>query len=87
MDSNKGIEMQVQILNNELSSGTRYITAACGKTVAEICIAQEAVYVVCKNASHAAWGGMGRRFESLVAAQAAYKSTAMRSIIQCAIAL
>ena len=42
------------------------------------------VSVLCKNASHRAWKGMGRTFWSWTEAKDAYKSSDMKSMIEYA---
>ena len=58
-----------------------YAEASCGKVKALVCIHDNHVRVICCNASHSAWRGMGRVFPSIAEAIAGYKSQEMKSII------
>ena len=60
------------------------IEATCGKTTAEIIVTSHQIIVLCKNASHYAWRGMGKCFANFESAKQAYKSAAMKSIIELA---
>ena len=73
--------MELQIINTQTIGATKTIEASCGKTVAQVTTTGATIIVLCKNASHRAWGGMGRCFESFAEAKAAYKSGAMQAII------
>lgn len=55
-----------------------------GKQSASLWIAPDHVMVCSLNASHRAWKGLGRRFNSLASASDGYKSSAMKSIISAA---
>lgn len=59
---------------------------SCGKKSAHIWVRPNLVMVCCLNASHRAWGGLGKRFDSIEAAIAGYKSAEMKSILEAAAA-
>jgi|14_taG_2_1085336.scaffolds.fasta_scaffold01011_6 hypothetical protein len=63
----------------------KWLEATVGKVTGSVFISPFAVTVCTHNASHKAWKGQGRRFTSLFQARGAYKSKAMRSIIDEAI--
>lgn len=71
---------------NKTATGT-YVQATCGNVSALVCIQSHGVQVICQNAAHKVWRGMGRRFESVELALANYKSGEMRAIIQAAAAV
>lgn len=73
--------MELLITKDTTQNGTRYFEAVCGKTTAEVIVSQSEVWVVCKNASHRVWGGMGKRFDTVAEAINGYKSSAMKAII------
>jgi len=77
--------MQVLITNHQVTDAGKLVTLSCGKTSAEIWIAKDHLFVCCQNASHRVWRGLGKRFSSASEAMAAYKSTAMKSMIQAAL--
>lgn len=60
------------------------IEATCGKTNAVVIDTSHQIIVLCKNASHNAWRGMGKCFANFESAKQAYKSAAMKSIIELA---
>lgn len=78
--------MDVMIISDETktypNAGTyRIVHATCGKKTATVMVSENWIQVVCENASHKAWRGMGRSFPSLAAAREGYKSSEMRAII------
>ncbi len=77
--------MQIQVINAKTSDyGSFHFEATCGKTSAFVSIHSRGVNVICQNASHKAWGGMGRSFKSLEEAVNAYKKAEMKQIITAA---
>jgi len=76
--------MNVQIISSSKSDGYTFFSLACGKMAADITVGPSRVSVVNKNACHRAWGGMGRSFDSFDAALSAYKSSAMKTMIEAA---
>lgn len=63
---------------------SKSIEATCGKITAQIIVSSHQIIVICKNASYYAWGGMGKCFANFESAKQAYKSAAMKSIIDLA---
>ncbi|NDD55825.1 hypothetical protein EBZ39_18495 [bacterium] len=64
-----------------------YVEMQCGKHAALVVVCRGAtnyVQVVVQNAMNRAWRGMGKRFATVEAAMAAYKTDAIRSMIQTA---
>ena len=61
-----------------------YMSFSCGKMSADVSVGPHGVQVLNKNASHRAWGGIGRHFSSFAEARAGYKSSAMKSMIEAA---
>jgi len=76
--------MQVQITTANKSQNSFFFEATCGKKSASVFIGDSYINVVCKNASHRAWGGMGKCFETIEQAIGAYKSNEMKTIIKSA---
>jgi hypothetical protein len=87
--------MQVQIIHTITQTpeeGRRilYADLACGNHSAYVQISsgpeswQNEVRVVVKNSSWKAWRGMGRKFRSVSESLAAYKTAAVREMIQTA---
>ena len=64
-----------------------YVEMQCGKHCALVVVCRGAtnyVQVVVQNAMNRAWKGMGKRFATADAALKAYKTDAIRSMIQTA---
>lgn len=59
-----------------------YVELANGKHELTIAIAPEHVQVIVENASNRAWRGMGKRFNNKAEALAAYKTAAIRDMIE-----
>lgn len=59
----------------------------CGKTNAFVWIHEAGIRIICNNAAHKAWKGMGRFFHRESEALSSYKSIEMKSIILKAIQL
>jgi hypothetical protein len=78
--------MQVQITDMSRSKyNSLYFSATCGKKSALVFIDENGgVDVIVENASHKAWGGMGKRFQNKQAAVENYKSSEIKEIIQTA---
>lgn len=71
----------VIIESSKITPTGAYITAACGKTRADIAVSEYGVYVTCKNASNRVWRGAGRRFNSIAEALLGYRSDSMKNIL------
>jgi hypothetical protein len=54
------------------------------KKSASVYIGSSYINVLCKNASHRAWGGLGKTFQTAEEAVAGYKTSEMKAIIQSA---
>jgi hypothetical protein len=70
-----------------LGNNYLYVEMQCGKHAALVVVCRGAtnyVQVVVQNAMNRAWRGMGKRFSTAEAAMAAYKTDAIRSMIQTA---
>lgn len=76
---------QVLITKHEVTEAGKLVQLSCGKTSAEIWIGKDHMFVCCKNASHRVWRGLGKRFDTVAQALDAYKSSAMKSMIQAAV--
>lgn len=76
--------MNVQINEVTKQNGYTYISLSCEKMSANVAVGPHGVRVVNRNASHRAWGGMGKQFDNFAEAKANYKSSAMKSIIEAA---
>ena len=64
-----------------------YVELVCGKHSALVVVCKGAsnyVQVIVQNAMNRAWRGMGRRFATVDAALAAYKTAAVRTMIEAA---
>lgn len=83
--------MLIQIVSNEvLANGARSIEIATEKQVMEIYVGLNFTSMVVKNASHRAHKGIGRTFngtDGLAQALTAYKSQAVKAMIETAIEL
>ena len=69
------------ITSDETTEYGRYISAACGKTSADVFIYSHEVRVIVKNASHKVWRGAGKGFKDIATAVESYKSGDMKSIL------
>lgn len=76
--------MNVQILEVTKQDRYTYMSFSCEKMSAYVSVGPHGVRVLNKNASHRAWGGMGRQFANFAEAKAGYKSSAMKSMIETA---
>lgn len=81
--------MDVQIIKSSAKNydniGRHFLCeAACGKHSAVVVIAENYVRVVVQNASNRAWRGMGKVFPNTAAALEAYRTPAIRAIIEAA---
>ena len=76
--------MDVLITKQIEQNGSRLFELTCGKQSAHIWVTSHHVMVCNLNASHRAWGRLGKRFDNLEAALSGYKSAAMRAMIQAA---
>lgn len=76
----------MSVLINEVTKedGYTYMSFSCEKLSADVFVGPHGVRVVNKNASHRAWGGMGRHFSSFAEARAGCKSSAMKLMIKAA---
>lgn len=54
-----------------------------GKRSAHIRVESDRINVCVRNASHRVWRGFGRFFDSFAEAKDAYKSSAVKSMIDC----
>lgn len=61
-----------------------YFTVSGPKKTAQVAITKHGVQVVCCNAMHRVWRGMGRRFNNKAEALAGYKSSEMHALIETA---
>jgi hypothetical protein len=76
--------MNVLILSSSRSDQYASFELACGNQKARVNFGPNGVGALCLNASNRAWGGLGRSFPDVASALAAYKSSAMRSMIRAA---
>lgn len=83
--------MDINILDTSrqtaLGNEYLYVEMQCGKHAALVVVCRGAtnyVQVVVQNAMNRAWRGMGKRFASLDAALKAYKTEAIRGMIETA---
>jgi hypothetical protein len=61
-----------------------YFEAQDGRHRVLVCVAPNHLQVIVQNSSHQAWRGMGKRFETIAAAIANYKTAEVRRIIEVA---
>lgn len=79
--------MEIKIINEQTLRSGRYFEAAVGKIAASVWVSTTSdglISVCCLNASHRAWGKLGRTFSTFDEALAAYKSPQMKAIITAA---
>lgn len=78
--------MEIQINKFDKSEVGTFFDATCGKTNAYVWFSHGlgTISVCCKNASHRAFGKLGRSFRTIDEALAGYKSSEMKAIIQAA---
>jgi len=79
----KGETMGIMITSQSQDNGRVYFELSSEKKDANISFNAELgmVNVLCKNASHKTWKGVGRTFWSFEEARAAYKSSDMKAMI------
>lgn len=82
--------MEIQILNTSRKTYANlgdylFLEAQSGKHHATVALGPNGVDVCVHNASNRAWRGTGRRFESVEAAIAGYKTEAVREMIRLAV--
>ena len=73
-----------QITSQKITNTGVYLTLVLNKTEACVSKTDHEVRVLKKNASHAAWRGSGRGFDSFAEAIEAYKSADMKEILRVA---
>ena len=83
--------MEINVIDisrqNALRNEYLYVEMQCGKHAALVVVCRGAsnyVQVVVQNAMNRAWRGMGKRFATVDAALASYKTDAIREMIQTA---
>jgi len=83
--------MEISIIKTDtqkaLGNDYLYVEMECGKHSALVVVcrgATEYVQVIVQNAANRAWRGMGKRFANMEAAINAYKTEAIRTMIQTA---
>ena len=72
------------ITETKLTNYALHVQATCGKVSALVCISELQVLVIVQNAAHKAQRGLGKAFQNVSAAVAAYKSEEVKSIILAA---
>jgi hypothetical protein len=78
--------MQVQITETLNGKHAVYVEAVCGKVTGRVSVYHDGrAQVICKNAAHECWRGMGRQFRTITEALAGYRSGEMKAIIQAAV--
>jgi uncharacterized metal-binding protein len=83
--------MEINVIDTSrqtaLGNNYLYVEMQCGKHAALVVVCRGAtnyVQVVVQNAMNRAWRGMGKRFATVDAAVAAYKTDAIRGMIETA---
>lgn len=78
--------MTTIIINESRTDSRIHLEIACGKKQAFVSFNFERGHldVCCYNASHKAWGGMGKAFTSFSAAREHYKTAEMLAILDAA---
>ncbi len=76
----------IQILRHSREHGMVFFELATEKKTASIAYFERdgRINVTCNNASHNAWRGPGRSFESWAEARGGYKSSDMKSMVDVA---
>lgn len=78
--------MEIAIDDKNESEYGIYISATCGKKSAFISVYNDGtLQVCCNNASHKAWGGLGKYFKDADDALNNYKSSEMKAMINAAV--
>jgi DNA-binding protein H-NS len=86
----KDAGMNVEITNVTKNENAKYVEMTCGKISALVCFhtfsnGKELISVVCKNASHKVWGGIGKQYRNIFEAVNGYKSESMKAMIRAAV--
>lgn len=86
------MELNVVETSRQTALGNEYlyVEMVCGKHSALVVVCRGAtnyVQVIVQNAMNRAWRGMGKRFANVETAVAAYKTQAVRSMIETACGL
>ena len=74
--------MNVNLAKHERTADSHLFELTCGKQSAHVWVSPFHVMVCNLNASHRAWGGLGKRFDNIEQAFTGYKSSAMRAMLQ-----
>lgn len=82
--------MEIQILNTSRKTYANlgdylFLEAQAGKHHATVALGPNGIDVCVHNASNRAWRGTGRRFETVEAAIAGYKTEAVKEMIRLAV--
>ncbi len=75
--------MNIQIIDQ----GSDNVTLEAGNKTFFVMITDSYINVLCKNAAHSAYRGLGRFFDTVDQAIEGYKSTAAKSAIRTAVEL
>lgn len=74
--------MMIQVTSSGKHDAFRFVEMQMEKHSAYVSTSGDRVTVLCQNAANRAWRGMGKSFDSFEAAIAAYKSSAMKTMIE-----
>jgi hypothetical protein len=80
--------MDIQIINEAtLASGSKLFELRCGNKQAYVTRCSHGGFDVCvQNASHRAWGGLGKHYRSLEDALSNFKSAEVKAMVSFAAA-
>ena len=76
--------MQTHIIEQTKTPTYKHIIVGAANQRASFYVHDNGIQVVNMNASHKAWGGMGRHFDTWEDVRAGYKSSVMQSMIHVA---
>jgi hypothetical protein len=76
--------MDVLITKQVEQNGSRLFELTCGKQSISVSVGPMGVRALVLNASHRAWRGIGKSFETFAAAREHYRSPAVRAMLDTA---
>lgn len=76
--------MMVRVTESNHANGYSFFELECGKQSMSVSVGPRSVRVLVNNASHRAWGGIGKIFDTFAAARAHYRSPAAHAMLDTA---
>jgi hypothetical protein len=76
--------LMVRVTESSHANGYSFFELACGKQSISVSVGPMGVRALVLNASHRAWRGIGKSFETFAAAREHYRSPGVRAMLDTA---